>query len=459
MTQSPGFSSASMQLISFLIQFLGMTVLTHCISRRLAGERFSSFSNIVYTPWPRLCLLLVLLDSWLFVFSSGILIFGIGLEFSSAVCSAAIIHCVSFYATSKILVYFYLIERVHIVWAPVEGRSRFKSPVDVICFITVSLYTVVIALMIAGRISLLRSGDDACLIGLKGFSSIPLLSYDLYINVFLTSLFLWPILRNGHLNEKVKRVGRKALIASVVALTTSLINIAVLFSLDGHELGWICLGSCGVDVTLNSYALYWTTGSKRRPRSRAQVSTISVNDSLISRDLNMLASKHSFAAPSSGTPNVANVQLPQTSRPAITGLGGVHFHLSHLPQMPHLPHFPHRSRGLNGSPSYQSRPSPSSSLNPFYNPFARPVFIPKFPQAKVHISANPELAERPPSASILGSLVNLFRDESGKGVPTDNLQVTVTTHTQLEIEQLEFEPEDVEHLQGYGLHIPTRETV
>lgn len=64
-------------------------------------------------------------------------------------------------------------ERVHIVWASVEGRGRLKSPVDV-----VSLYAVVIALKIAGKIcprvnsvlatflgrsSILRSGDDVSL--------------------------------------------------------------------------------------------------------------------------------------------------------------------------------------------------------------------------------------------------------------------------------------------------------
>lgn len=149
---SPGFSSVGMQLLSSLAQFLGsllyshrprsklyllpdlfslgITVLTHCISRRLAGERLSSLSDLVNIPWPRLCLVLVLLDSWLFVFSStgpfsgatlrvdhanfflpfvgGILTFGVGLDLSASVCSVAIDLCIAFYATSKILVYFYL---------------------------------------------------------------------------------------------------------------------------------------------------------------------------------------------------------------------------------------------------------------------------------------------------------------------------------------------------------------
>lgn len=38
----------------------------------------------------------------------GVLIFGVGLEAQHAVCSAAIYLCIAFYATSKILIYFYL---------------------------------------------------------------------------------------------------------------------------------------------------------------------------------------------------------------------------------------------------------------------------------------------------------------------------------------------------------------
>ncbi|KAE9402887.1 hypothetical protein BT96DRAFT_990727 [Gymnopus androsaceus JB14] len=425
---SPGFSSVGMQLLSSLTQFIGITILTHCISRRLAGERLSSFSDLVNIPWPRLCLIFVLLDSWLFVFSSGILIFGVGLELNAAVCSVAVDICIAFYATSKILVYFYLIERVHIVWAPVEGRSRLRSPVDVICFITVSLYAVVIALLIAGRISFLRSGDDSCVIGLKAMASIPLLAYDLYINVFLTSMFLWPILRNGHPNQKVKRVARRALVASLIGLTTSSINIGVLYGLHG-ELGWVCLASCGVDVTLNSYALFWATGLKSRRRNRA-LST--VNEGLVSRELNMFASKQSMPTFVSPNPN-SNVQLPPAARPS--GRHGIHFHLPHFPHMPHLPHFPHVPH-LNHNPFARHRPHVP-------HPFATPVFVPGFPQSEVTISANPELAEKAPSVNVFRSLADLFRDEpDSKNGSKDNLQVTVTT-------QLVVEHEDVG---DYGLN-------
>lgn len=37
--------------------------------------------------------------------------------------------------------------------------------------------------------------------------------------------------------------------ASLAALTTSCINIIVLTLLHGKELGWVCLASCGSDVS------------------------------------------------------------------------------------------------------------------------------------------------------------------------------------------------------------------
>ncbi|KAI0047747.1 hypothetical protein FA95DRAFT_1189156 [Auriscalpium vulgare] len=254
------FPSEGMQVLSAIVHFLGVSILTHCLSRRLASDDFSSLQSVVQTSWARLCIVLVFLDSWLFLFLSGILIFGVGLETKNAVCSASIYLCIAFYATSKILIYFFLIEKVHLVWSPSAGR-RLKSPVYIICLITVLSYTVIIALMLVGRIHFIRE-DNICMIGLKPYSSIPLLSYDLYINVFLNILFIWPLFRSKLVNPRVRRVAIRTLVASGVALTTSAINMIVLTVLKGQELGWVCLGSCGADVILNAVALFWVTGGK-----------------------------------------------------------------------------------------------------------------------------------------------------------------------------------------------------
>src|SRR5438552_3947937 len=49
----------------------GVSVLSHCISRRAGAEDLSSFTAIRSIPWPRLCIILIFVDSWLFLFTSS----------------------------------------------------------------------------------------------------------------------------------------------------------------------------------------------------------------------------------------------------------------------------------------------------------------------------------------------------------------------------------------------------
>lgn len=98
------------------------------------------------------------------------------------------------------------------------------------------------------------------------------------------------------MDDKVKRMARRALVyvstahitfdanrriyrASGIALLTSTVNITVLTVMHGHQLGWLCLGSCGADVCssclscatsqadatqviVNASSLYWASGRK-----------------------------------------------------------------------------------------------------------------------------------------------------------------------------------------------------
>lgn len=54
----------------------------------------------------------VFLDSWLFVLSSTILQASIGLDSSHAACDAGILLCLVCYLSSKVLMYFFLVEKV-----------------------------------------------------------------------------------------------------------------------------------------------------------------------------------------------------------------------------------------------------------------------------------------------------------------------------------------------------------
>lgn len=345
------FPSVGVQLLSCLVFFIGVATLTHCLSRRTLTEDLTTWKSVVRIPWPRLCILLIFLDSWLFLFSSGVLTFGVGLETHARVCSTAIYICVFFYSTSKFLVYCFLIEKVHVVWSPSGGVRRLQSKIYILCAITVGLYTIAIAVMVIGSVTFLRGQDQVCIIGLKPFSSIFLLAYDLYITVFLTTLFLWPILRSSVPNPRIKMVAIRTLIASMVALTTSIVNMAVLTSFDGHELGWVCLCSCGADVIFNASALFWVTSGSlskinanpsptsgtdpRRPaemRARASSVVVVGHNSPVKSSFSHTTTfdkpRHSITLDLPSTP-ASTMTFNSTSSPA--------FDDTYFPRSPHLP--------------------------------------------------------------------------------------------------------------------------
>ncbi|KAJ7777489.1 hypothetical protein B0H14DRAFT_3865054 [Mycena olivaceomarginata] len=238
-------------------------------SLHFMGDGLSSREAWARLTWARICILLVFLASYLFLFSSGMLIFGVGLQVNATACATGIYICILFYTSSKILIYAYLSEKVYIVWD--TGRSRLRSLVYLVCLVTVCLYAAVVVVMIIGRINEFREGDGACVIGLKLTASLPLLSYDLYINVLLTALFLWPLLRSRLSNKRLRRLAARTFVASAMALTTSTVNIALLTVMDGHELGWLCLASCGMDVIFNATVLFWLTASTGQHDSTAKL--------------------------------------------------------------------------------------------------------------------------------------------------------------------------------------------
>jgi hypothetical protein len=126
--------------------------------------------------------------------------------------------------------------------------------------------------MVFGRIHYFRE-DGVCVIGLRHISSYPLLIFDLYINIFLTGLFIWPLTRLNYLNPGLRKIASRTLIAAATALTSSTANVVILGVLHGTELGWICLGSCGADVILNASAIFWVSRGAVVYRTQACAST------------------------------------------------------------------------------------------------------------------------------------------------------------------------------------------
>ena len=90
----------------------------------------------------------------------------------------------------------------------------------------------------------------------------------------ISSLFLYPLYRSEKLTAPLRRLAKRTLWAALVALVTSATNVAVLMVLHGQELGWVCLGSCTADVTINALALFFVTGSYDDPQPQKPIDTV-----------------------------------------------------------------------------------------------------------------------------------------------------------------------------------------
>ncbi|KAF8698360.1 hypothetical protein RHS03_07587, partial [Rhizoctonia solani] len=233
------FPNQSMQALSSVIHLFGCSILAFCFARRTTGEPFFSWHTWLSMSWPRLCVLLVFLDSWLFLFSTGLLIGGAGMSSSFLNCALGIYACILLYAGSKMLIYSFLIEKVHVVWGGTH-QPRLHSKVYWGCLVTMMPYVAIVIMMLIG--SLISGMIDRVSLDSEN-----------------TRMFLWPLFRSRLSNPRIKKMAMRTLVAAFAALTTSTINIAVLTIMHGQQLGWVCLGSCGADVTVNALVLFWVT--------------------------------------------------------------------------------------------------------------------------------------------------------------------------------------------------------
>ena len=97
---------AQSTIVSAFLHLLGVSVVSHLISRRVLVDGVQR--SLRRASWPRLCVLIVFLDSYLFLFTAGVLILGVGMTTSAAACSLGIYLCIIFYGTSKLFIYLFL---------------------------------------------------------------------------------------------------------------------------------------------------------------------------------------------------------------------------------------------------------------------------------------------------------------------------------------------------------------
>lgn len=89
-----------------------------------------------------------------------------------------------------------------------------------------------------------------CVIGIHQKVSFALSAYEMAINVYLTSLFLYPLRSiysyKTHTSPQLKQMTTRCVIGTLGTLVSTGANLFAISALDGEQ-AWLCLLCCNLD--------------------------------------------------------------------------------------------------------------------------------------------------------------------------------------------------------------------
>lgn len=200
-----------------------------------------------------------------------------GWDFTSPhLCWVAIIVCLSLYITNKILVYTFLLERIH-------HTRNIPRREDYLWFVAVGTvfagFGAIVAFAFMNPVDTMSKIDGKCRIGLHNQNTLFLLGYDVAINLGITAIFLvqcYQWVRDLPLKEQLKVLVcfvpnafnrlhatgsdrreweveqckillSKSLFGAIAIVISTIANLVILYLLHGHERGWLCFTTCTLD--------------------------------------------------------------------------------------------------------------------------------------------------------------------------------------------------------------------
>jgi len=242
------------------------------LSIALRAQRLP-LKSVARLPAIRVYLIVVYFWGICFIIAVATLRFGYQIK-SQGACLASIMLCLVFYVVDKVILYLFLIERIHIV------RSRRYTR------LTDNWYIANIAILVLGfgSIAILsfifpvaELSEGRCRIGLPFKVTLPLLIYDITINLYLTGHFLYfsrpgmisdilrrlafttknPASRHISLNfptrpedgrqDNLRKLAKRTLHGMCIMLLATTINLSILFYMSGREEEWMCFMFCTLD--------------------------------------------------------------------------------------------------------------------------------------------------------------------------------------------------------------------
>ncbi|KAF7536002.1 hypothetical protein G7054_g4903 [Neopestalotiopsis clavispora] len=234
-------------VVDVMISMLSIAVLSIFLTRRISA--IQSWRKLPFVVW---LVFAIFIDSWLFVFVTAILKQAVGINTNYMLCSSAILLCLICYVTTKFVVR--------------NGvKSRLQSKLYIFnSFGMLSIYFIIAVLNFIYRIN--RIDNNICYIGMKRPVLVPLISFDLVVNIYLTLLFLYPLLSlysykdmpRTRSNERLRSISKRTFIGALSTTISSVVNLTVLMALDG-EPGWVCLLCCNCDILFSAVVIQWVT--------------------------------------------------------------------------------------------------------------------------------------------------------------------------------------------------------
>ncbi|KAM0741550.1 hypothetical protein ACQRIT_004407 [Beauveria bassiana] len=221
------------QVINVILSLAATNVLTHFMTQRLLVIKV--WRRLPFVAW---LVFAIYIDSYCFVFATAMLQHAFGVNRNVIVCRGAILLCLVCYVTTK-FIYLFLVEKAYVVRGAAKRRLRSKLYIFN-SFGMLGVYVVVVILNFIFRIARMENGQ--CIIGMQEISMIPLISFDAVVNVYLTILFLRPLM------------------SSCCTLVSSIVNLSVLMALRG-EPAWICLMCCNCDILFSAIVIQWVTSN------------------------------------------------------------------------------------------------------------------------------------------------------------------------------------------------------
>ncbi|KAH6622851.1 hypothetical protein F5144DRAFT_632284 [Chaetomium tenue] len=279
----------SSEPLSGLVISVALSMLSISALSAFTTQRYLAVKTWKQLPFVQWLVFAIYTDSFMFVFATAVLQFGFGAGYSSAACETAILLCLICYVTTKVLIYLFLVEKAYIIRSS-NKKPRLKSKLYIFnSFGMIGAYCLVVVPNFVLRFARVENGE--CIIGMQRPAMIPLIVFDLLVNVYLTIIFLKPLsslysyknFDRAPGSRRLKTMATRTFIGCICTLASSIVNLSVLVGLNG-EPGWVCLMCCNSDILFSAAVIHWVT----------------------SRDSTTSPHPSDDTVPSSGTPNLHN---------------------------------------------------------------------------------------------------------------------------------------------------------